>query len=61
MRGETDYVTAPGRGSWQESPLFQRRFRLVRHRNRANRWEFRLRVKSPRGQDRLIHQRNHEP
>jgi Uma2 family endonuclease len=48
IRGETDYVDAPGRAGWQESPLFQRHFRLVRRRNQANRWEYILQVKSLR-------------
>jgi len=49
VRGDTDYVASPGRGGWQKSPLFQRRFRLVRRRNQANRWEYLLQVKSLRG------------
>lgn len=49
VRGKTDYVAAPGRGGWQNSPLFQRRFRLVRRRNQANRWDYLLQVKSLRG------------
>lgn len=48
IRGDTDYVAAPSRGGWQESPLFQRRFRLVRRRNPANRWEYILQIKSVR-------------
>lgn len=46
IRGDTDYVAAPGRAGWQESRLFRRRFRLVRRRNQANRWEYILQVKS---------------
>ncbi len=49
VRGDTDYVAAPSRGGWQQSPLFRRRFRLVRRRNQANRWEYFLQVKSLRG------------
>lgn len=48
VRGETDYVASPGPGDWQWSPLFQRRFRLIRRRNRVNRWEYVLQAKKPR-------------
>lgn len=45
VRGETDYTTSTGRGGWQASPVFGRRFRLVRRRGRLNLWEYTLEVK----------------
>ncbi|HEV3262837.1 MAG TPA: Uma2 family endonuclease [Gemmataceae bacterium] len=45
VRGETDYEAAPSRGSWQVSPVFGRRFRLVRHRGQLGLWEYTLQVK----------------
>jgi len=45
VRGDTDYVEAIGRGGWQGSRVFGRRFRLVRHRVRLDLWEYTLQVK----------------
>jgi Uma2 family endonuclease len=45
VRGETDYTAAAGRGGWQASPVFRRRFRLVRQRGRMDLWEYTLQVK----------------
>jgi Uma2 family endonuclease len=42
---ETDYVIQEGRGGWQTSPVFGRRFRLVRRRGRMDLWEYTLQVK----------------
>lgn len=44
--GPSDYqLVAPGRGDWLRSPLFNRRFRLERTRNRAGRWKYTLHVR----------------
>lgn len=45
IRGETDYEDAPGKGGWQSSKVFGRRFRLVRRRGRLNHWEYTLQMK----------------
>ena len=42
---ESGYAEAEGRGGWQNSPVFGRRFRLVRRRGRMNFWEYDLQVK----------------
>jgi Uma2 family endonuclease len=43
---EGGYVpAATSRGGWQLSPVFGRRFRLTRRRNRVGRWEYTLQVK----------------
>jgi Uma2 family endonuclease len=44
-RGDSDYVESPGRGGWQRSRVFSRRFRLVRRRGRLNLWECTLQMK----------------
>jgi hypothetical protein len=48
IRGESDYAATVGRGGWQTSVVFKRRFRLVRQRGRMNLWEYTLEVKPPR-------------
>jgi Uma2 family endonuclease len=45
VRGESDYQNEPQRGGWQKSPVFGRRFRLVRQRGRMNHWEYTLETK----------------
>jgi Uma2 family endonuclease len=45
IRGESDYTVTVGRGDWQTSVVFKRRFRLVRQRGRMNLWEYTLEVK----------------
>jgi Uma2 family endonuclease len=46
---QADYVPAVvSRGGWQTSPVFGRRFRLVRQRGEMNFWEYTLQVKSLR-------------
>jgi Uma2 family endonuclease len=48
VRGGTGYEEAPSHGGWQSSPLFGRRFRLVRRRGRLGLWEYTLQVKPVR-------------
>jgi Uma2 family endonuclease len=44
--GELDYEPAvTSRGGWQTSPVFNRRFRLTRRRDRMGFWEYTLQVK----------------
>jgi Uma2 family endonuclease len=45
VRAETEYTAAAGRGGWQASPVFRRRFRLARRRGRLNLWEYTLQMK----------------
>lgn len=45
LRGKEDYSLQTTRGGWQRSPLFGRRFRLVRERGRMNLWQYTLEVK----------------
>jgi Uma2 family endonuclease len=47
-RHETDYEAAPGRGGWQESRVFGRRFRLVREKGQRGLWVYSLQAKSLR-------------
>jgi Uma2 family endonuclease len=47
-RGVADYEEQLKRGGWKTSPLFRRRFRLVRQRGRLDHWEYTLQVKSIR-------------
>jgi Uma2 family endonuclease len=42
VRGESEYTSTPGKGGWQKSPLFKRRFRLVREPGRLGLWEYTL-------------------
>jgi Uma2 family endonuclease len=42
VRGSNGYVATVGRGGWQPSPLFGRRFRLTRRRGRMGHWEYTL-------------------
>jgi Uma2 family endonuclease len=44
LRGAEDYHAEPGRSGWQTSPLFGRRFRLVRHKGELNLWQYTLQV-----------------
>jgi Uma2 family endonuclease len=39
------YVAMPSKDGWVTSPLFGRRFRLERRRNRMGRWQYTLHVK----------------
>jgi Uma2 family endonuclease len=45
VRGPDGYVPTGGRGGWQPSPLFGRRFRLTRRRGRMGHWEYTLESK----------------
>jgi Uma2 family endonuclease len=45
LHGKGGYREAEGKKGWQTSPLFKRRFRLVRRRGRRNHWEYTLQVK----------------
>jgi Uma2 family endonuclease len=45
VRGASDYEERVGRGGWQTSRVFSRRFRLVRRRGRLGFWEYTLQVK----------------
>jgi len=45
LRGETDYEAAVAQRGWLASPLFQRRFRLLREEERCNSWDYTLEVK----------------
>jgi Uma2 family endonuclease len=45
VRGPEAYVATVGRGGWQRSPLFGRRFRLTRRRGRMGHWEYTLETK----------------
>jgi Uma2 family endonuclease len=47
VRQQDDYgPVVVSRGGWQTSPVFRRRFRLVRQRGRMNFWEYTLQVKA---------------
>lgn len=48
VRGTTGFEPVTERKGWLASPLFQRRFRLVRERDRMDFWEYTLEVKSVR-------------
>jgi Uma2 family endonuclease len=49
VRGDTDYEPAEvGRGGWQTSRVFGRRFRLTRRRGRRDLWEYTLQTKGLR-------------
>jgi Uma2 family endonuclease len=48
VRAESDYVSEVGRGGWQTSPVFGRRFRLVRSRGPLELWQYTLQVKGLR-------------
>ncbi len=48
VRGPDGYVDSAEGGGWRTSPLFGRRFRLTRLRNRANHWDYTLRTKALR-------------
>jgi Uma2 family endonuclease len=45
VRAEEGYTSAAGRAGWQASPVFRRRFRLVRRRGRMDVWEYTLHMK----------------
>jgi Uma2 family endonuclease len=45
VHGPEDYQPAAGRKGWQESPVFGRRFRLLRRRNRLGFWDYTLQAK----------------
>jgi Uma2 family endonuclease len=45
VREEADYRNQTDRGGWQTSPLFGRRFRLVRKKGRMGLWEYTLQAK----------------
>jgi Uma2 family endonuclease len=45
LRRRSKYVAAPARGGWYHSPTFGRSFRLLRRRNRQNRWSYKLESK----------------
>jgi Uma2 family endonuclease len=40
------YKPGPGTGSWQQSHVFNRRFRLTRQRNELDLWEYTLQVRA---------------
>jgi Uma2 family endonuclease len=46
VRRRTRYVAVTPKAGWHYSPLFARRFRLMRRRNRQGRWTYRLAVKA---------------
>jgi Uma2 family endonuclease len=48
IHGPDGYEPAPQRGGWQRSPVFGRRFRLVRERDRLGFWKYTLQVKPAR-------------
>jgi Uma2 family endonuclease len=43
---ESGYATSAGKGGWQMSPVFNRRFRLIRRKGRMNLWEYTLQIKA---------------
>jgi Uma2 family endonuclease len=45
VRGEEGYEAATGRSGWLPSPVFGRRFRLTRQRDRCNLWDYTLEVR----------------
>jgi Uma2 family endonuclease len=44
VRGATDFEAVAARKGWLASPLFKRRFRLTRQRDRLNLWDYTLEV-----------------
>ena len=48
VRGATDFEPVVGQKGWLASPLFKRRFRLTRQRDRLNLWDYTLEVKPRR-------------
>ncbi|MBY0525985.1 MAG: Uma2 family endonuclease [Gemmataceae bacterium] len=47
LAGENEYIPAPRRGPWQQSRVFQRRFKLERTAHPLGPWLYTLHVKMP--------------
>jgi Uma2 family endonuclease len=48
LRHESDYESTAGRGGWQESRVFGKRFRLVREKGQRSLWVYTLQAKALR-------------